>query len=466
MNVDISLIEVGERQRKDYDSKELQKLRESISTEGLFHAPLVQPASDGKYNLIAGCRRYRAICELAKEGITFEYNGEPIFPGEMPVTVTKNDLEEVDLKIIELNENLIRQNLTWQEEANAISAIHELRQSQNPSHTRSDTALELAQLAGSDIKTVGEVSGRSREKVRQAEIIKKHINNPRVAKARNMKEAFAAARNLDLEAFNAERFRRLKEADKDAIQTEAIRFELKHGDMQQLFADMDEGQVDLILTDPPYGQGADSDSYTKKTGRIHAYKDDPRTAQKAIQTILLEGFQVCRSQANLLMFIDISQFNWAYEAASRAGWVPFMTPIIWQKSQSEGFAPWSDMGFRRTYECIFFATKGQKGLHQSPCDILFFKRVNRTERIHAAEKPLDLLSKLIVCSTMPGDTVLDPCAGSASTLVAARRLSRASIGFELNEETYVTAMSRMAEEAERPVATVGYSKHERELDEL
>jgi site-specific DNA-methyltransferase (adenine-specific) len=92
---------------------------------------------------------------------------------------------------------------------------------------------------------------------------------------------------------------------------------------------------------------------------------------------------------------------------------------------------------------ILYATKGQRGLITSPVDILDFSRVSRSERVHAAEKPVELLEALIGCSTLPGDFVLDPCCGSGSSLVAANNLKRTGMGIEIDDTFYNTAMSNV-----------------------
>lgn len=99
---------------------------------------------------------------------------------------------------------------------------------------------------------------------------------------------------------------------------------------------------------------------------------------------------------------------------------------------------------------ILYATKGQKGLLLSLPDVLDVKRVETAEKSHGAEKPQELLRTLIQHSTLPGDYILDPCAGSASTLVAARALARKALGFEISEDYYETGLAnlhRASEEA-------------------
>lgn len=64
-------------------------------------------------------------------------------------------------------------------------------------------------------------------------------------------------------------------------------------------------------------------------------------------------------------------------------------------------------------------------------------------KIHPTQKPVKVLKKLIEIFTDPGDVVIDPCAGSGSTLRAAYELGRNSYGFELNKNFYSLAMEKM-----------------------
>ena len=55
-------------------------------------------------------------------------------------------------------------------------------------------------------------------------------------------------------------------------------------------------------------------------------------------------------------------------------------------------------------------------------------------KIHPTQKPVNLLKQLIEIFTDPGDVVIDPCAGSGTTLRAAMELGRNSYGFEIKKE--------------------------------
>jgi site-specific DNA-methyltransferase (adenine-specific) len=61
------------------------------------------------------------------------------------------------------------------------------------------------------------------------------------------------------------------------------------------------------------------------------------------------------------------------------------------------------------------------------------------EKIHPTQKPVKLLEKLIEIFTDEGDIVIDPCAGSGSTLIAAENLKRKSYGFEIKKDFYMKA---------------------------
>lgn len=64
-------------------------------------------------------------------------------------------------------------------------------------------------------------------------------------------------------------------------------------------------------------------------------------------------------------------------------------------------------------------------------------------KIHPTQKPVCVLKRLIEIFTDPEDVVIDPCAGSGSTLRAARELGRSSFGFEVSTKYYTEATEKM-----------------------
>jgi site-specific DNA-methyltransferase (adenine-specific) len=63
-----------------------------------------------------------------------------------------------------------------------------------------------------------------------------------------------------------------------------------------------------------------------------------------------------------------------------------------------------------------------------------YERDTTTPKIHPTQKSIHLIKRLITAFTDPGDIVIDPCAGSGVTLIAAEQLGRKSYGFEIKKQ--------------------------------
>lgn len=70
-------------------------------------------------------------------------------------------------------------------------------------------------------------------------------------------------------------------------------------------------------------------------------------------------------------------------------------------------------------------------------------RDNDTPKVHPTQKPVPLLERLIEIFTDKGDVVIDPCAGSGTTLLAAAGLEREAYGFEVNKDFYNDARNKV-----------------------
>ena len=65
-----------------------------------------------------------------------------------------------------------------------------------------------------------------------------------------------------------------------------------------------------------------------------------------------------------------------------------------------------------------------------------WERDTKSPKLHPTQKPVGVLERLIEIFTDEGDVVIDPCAGSGSSLIASRNLKRKSYGFEIEKEFY------------------------------
>lgn len=449
--VPIASIRVGKRQRKKIDKGPLTELRESIRTKGLLHPPVVRlcPESLSKvgpefeYDLIVGERRFTAIKELSDAGVTFYHNNTPIPPGSIPVSSIWEALTPAQVFETELDENIRRVDIPWQDRTAALAELHELYRAENPRQTPGQTAAQIIETKGPDphYKSPQSQQNALQTEVKQAAVLAGHLHNPKIAKARNATEAYNLVLRMEESKFRTELARRQLLAT-----PERPHIELRLGDLMDVLPKLSPGIADLVLADPPYGIGASAGGFRSRTVVHHNYNDTVENARMLAQAILMEGFRVTKPQANLFLFTDIRHWDFLQTISAQFGWTPFPRPVIWGKSDSEGLAPWGSQGFRITTEYIFFATKGQKGLLASPVDYLRVDRV--VDKDHAAEKPIPLLKKLIECSTLPGDFVLDPCCGSGSTLVAARDLRRVGMGIEKDKDYYELSMAKLYGDAE------------------
>lgn len=72
-------------------------------------------------------------------------------------------------------------------------------------------------------------------------------------------------------------------------------------------------------------------------------------------------------------------------------------------------------------------------------NVMDWAKDTKSEKIHPTQKPIGLLKSLIETFTDPGDVVIDPVAGSGSTLVAAIEYDRKAYGFEIKKDFYLKA---------------------------
>jgi site-specific DNA-methyltransferase (adenine-specific) len=93
-------------------------------------------------------------------------------------------------------------------------------------------------------------------------------------------------------------------------------------------------------------------------------------------------------------------------------------------------------------------------------------RDNESEKIHPTQKPVELLKTLISIFTDEGDVVIDPCAGSGSTLIAAERLNRKAFGFEIKKDFHAKANEWLNKEKQikKDIQEFGFAKSEIEKE--
>jgi len=422
LDIPLSLIVIPEnRFRRDFDAKKLLELKESILRNGLLN-PITVETSGANYTLRAGERRLRVLTEILRSGGSFRL-GRQAYAGDLLPAVDFAELTVLQRLEIEVEENCVRADFTWQERNRAFARLHELRSAQNPAQTVAATASEI----------LGKPAvGDQRMAVSDAIIINKHLDRPEVAKAKNEKEALKIIRK-SAEAVHRAKLAKTFDASKSP-------HTLLKGDSLELLRTLPAGSFDVILTDPPYGVGADNFGSMAATG--HDYEDSKKYWEECMAVLPDESYRVAKERAHAYIFCDPRNFERLATLMVLANWTVFPTPIIWDKCGS-GMLPFPEHGPRRTYEQLLFAYKGDRKTLMVKSDIIRISAVKNLR--HGAQKPVALYEDLLGRSAMPGDRVLDCFAGTGPLLVAANRRSLVATLIEKAEDAYNIALSRVFE---------------------
>jgi site-specific DNA-methyltransferase (adenine-specific) len=204
-----------------------------------------------------------------------------------------------------------------------------------------------------------------------------------------------------------------------------------HGDCREVLPTLDPATVNLVLTDPPYGIALDTKNASRQRGRPVGAKRGAGTGwAKANDYPAVYGDDKPFEPSHLLRFGRLVLFgaNWYADSLPPSGsW------LVWDKTA--GLTSKRELGFNDNAdaELIWTNLGGPVRLvrHQW---IGLMKATERGEgRLHPTQKPVALMRWLIERYSRPGDLILDPYAGSGSTLVAAQDTGRRCIGIEISE---------------------------------
>ena len=412
----------------------------SIEERGLLHPPVLRDES-GVWTLVAGERRMKAIAQIWELGGSFRCDNQEVPAGEMPFT-NLGDLSDLEAEEAELDENLKRKDLTWQEHAAAVARLHRLRQGQQVEKAvKLQTPLVAQTYADTALELLGKSEGAYQDQIRKEIIVSKHLANPAIAKAKSADEAFKILKKQEESAKNVELARTVGASFNADLHT---LLNVDCLDYMTTAADLPEAEkFDVILTDPPYGMGADNfgDAGGKLTGIEHRYDDSPEHFTKLMTAWSKLSYNVVKAQAHAYVFCDIDKFHELKALMQAAGWYVFRTPLINHKMNS-GRVPLPDQGPRRQYEIILYAIKGKKQTTHIYPDVISTSADENFS--HGAQKPVALYQNLLQRSVRPGDRVLDTFAGSGTIFEAANGFKCAATGTELNPEYFGMCLARIA----------------------
>ncbi|WKB50794.1 DNA modification methylase [Eleftheria terrae] len=201
-----------------------------------------------------------------------------------------------------------------------------------------------------------------------------------------------------------------------------------------------DGQVDMVFTDPPFNVAYGDSAMFRKRGTSRPILNDALGA--GFQQFLADALALMVPRCRGAMYIAMSSSELdALQAAFRDAGGHWSTFIIWAKNRfSLGTAD-----YQRQFEPILYGWP--KGVKRHWCgdrdqsDVWQIDRRAKND-LHPTMKPVELVERAIRNSSRPGDIVLDPFAGSGTTLIAAEKVGRIARLMELDPKYADTIVRR------------------------
>jgi len=200
------------------------------------------------------------------------------------------------------------------------------------------------------------------------------------------------------------------------------------GDCRTVLPPLPDESVDFCLTDPPYLV-----NYRDRSGRSLAGDRFGDWLAPAFSEVyrLLKPHTVC-----------VSFYGWTKVDAFVAGWRAAGFRLVGHLTFPKRYTSSSGM-VRYQHENAYVLGKGSPQPPEHPIgDVIDWAYSSNLH--HPTQKPVQVLAPLIESFCPFGGVVLDPFAGSASTLVAAQLTGRHGVGCELEAHMHATAVARLA----------------------
>lgn len=395
--IPIDQIKIGERFRTDLG--DLTSLIESIKEKGIIQPITV--SSNGL--LLAGGRRLAAAREA---GLT-----------HVPV-ISRKISDEADAREIELIENIARKDMTWAERANLEKRIFMLRSEQDPNWSVRKQAEELEQ---------GKSSTHRRMELAEAiEAI------PELALCKTEDEAWKKWQRIQEEVI-IEALTQKKEQVSD--RTLFAKNHYMIGDAIEGMKSCTAGIVGFAEVDPPYAimldkrreRNKDQDT-TDRYNEIEQ-KDYPAFIKKAAS----EVYRLLKEPSFCIWWFGFEWYQPVREILEGVGFKVNPIPAAWIKpGGGQTASPDSMLG--SSYEAFFVCRKGNPALRKpGRANTFMYTPVAGSKKIHATERPIELMREIFNTFVYPGMTVLVPFLGSGVTLRAAYENNLVGFGWDLDE---------------------------------
>jgi site-specific DNA-methyltransferase (adenine-specific) len=209
---------------------------------------------------------------------------------------------------------------------------------------------------------------------------------------------------------------------------------IKQGNSLEILETLEDGCIDIVLTDPPYGidyvsnRSTDENAITKR-GLLNDGKDEAFDLLDKTCEILQRKTAV---NSHLYFFCSWSVFS-KFEAII-SKYFTIKTPIVWDKGNKGSGDLDNDWGNQT--EIIIYCVKGKKLVNNRRGNLISVARLHTSKMIHPTQKPNELIKQILEVSATKGDFVVDPFMGSGSTIKVCNEMNLKSLGIELDKEMF------------------------------
>lgn len=430
MQLPIKSIKVTSRFRDE--NTNVADLIYSFRELGQLQPILVSKEVDGTYTLVAGFRRLMAATALGWETIE---------------AATKDEIPEDLAKAMEYEENVRRQDFTWQERCRAIAQVHAIRKARDPGWGYRETAALLG--------------FRGHSNVHVAVTIAKHLDDPEVASQPSAREALGFLVRRKLIAASLELGKRTAEVEEapppppDTSVAEVVtrppqptpqpkrKISFHLTDCLSILDQVDD--ISVIFTDPPYGVDIENFKQTN-TGlgsRLELVRDEHSTDPFALLgDFLKKAYDKVLPEAWLFMWCDFEHWHKLRLLGESVGWRVQRWPLVWVKpNYNMNQMPQSN--FTKCTECGILMAKGTAVLTQTaPPNYVTFPTSKPATVTNPFYKPPEVHIAFLAPLVGAASTVLDPFCGSGSIAEAADKLNIPYIGCDINPVHIANAKQR------------------------
>ena len=226
---------------------------------------------------------------------------------------------------------------------------------------------------------------------------------------------------------------------------------LLQGDCLKLIKQVPSNSVDLILIDPPYEISRPTNFQSgeetgRDTDRFRISMDFGEWDKNftGLEVVIKEGYRILRQGGTMICFYDLWKIETLKNLYDRNKFKQVRF-IEWMKTNPVPIN--SKINYlTNAREVAVSAIKGSKPTFNSSYDNGLYSYpicAGKERTIHPTQKPLSLITDLVLKHSNEGDTVLDCFMGSGTTGVACKNTNREFIGMELDEKYFEIACNRI-----------------------